>query len=255
MAITLFETIELREGRPFVWDRHRARLVRSATTLGLGAPDAGLLDAAVARTSSAWGPRPGRLRVTWTADGPGRSAAAEVSATPAPRLTVHASAMVVRTDPTDVVLALGVHDERGPTSGHKTSHVDGQVAEYHRAVGLGAGEALLANRRGELCEGTTCNVVVVLDGVVCTPPLSSGCLPGVTRELLLETAAREGLELVERPVRIEALGRAEEVALVSTGRHLQPVRAIDGRPLPTVDGPSIRALRARFRAAHDTPSE
>ena len=247
MAITLFETIELRDGRPFAWDRHLARLRSSATVLGLTPPEPDLLSSAVARTASAWGTRPGRLRVTWT-DG---EATAVSSAKPL--LTVHASTMVVRTDATDVVLALGVHDEHGATSGHKTSHVGGSVVEHHRAARLGAGEALVANRRGELCEGTTSNLVVVLDGELCTPPLASGCLPGVTRALLLETAERDGLELVERTVRFEDLDRAEEVALVSTGRHLQPVRSIDGRQLSRVDGPSIRTLRTRFRAAPATP--
>lgn len=242
MAITLFETVELREGCLFAWRRHLDRLTHAAMRHGLGPPDGAELTRVTHTVAAAWGPRPGRLRVTWTDAGPGAAIG--------PGYTVHASTMVVRTDPIDVVVAIGVHDEHGVTSGLKTARCGDAVGELHRAASLGAGEALVQNTRGELCEAATSNVVVLLDGELCTPPLDSGCLAGVTRALLLEASAGTSHELTERTMSMHDLDRADELALVSTGRHLQPVRSIDGRALARVDGPAIRALRRSFHDAY-----
>ena len=90
-----------------------------------------------------------------------------------------------------------VRNERSATAGLKTTSYAENVVALDRAHAEGGSEALFANTRGELCEGTGSNVVVVVDDELVTPPLSSGCLAGITRELLLEWAADEGL----RPAR------------------------------------------------------
>ncbi|MFS8586648.1 MAG: aminotransferase class IV, partial [Acidimicrobiia bacterium] len=101
-------------------------------------------------------------------------------------------------------------------------------------------EAIMGNTAGNLCEGTGTNVFVALDGRLLTPPLMSGCLAGVTRELLLELLP----EADEEDVPLAALAEADEVLLTSTTRDVQPLRALDGRPLPGVDGPWARRAMA-----------
>ncbi|HNJ79876.1 MAG TPA: aminotransferase class IV, partial [Marmoricola sp.] len=91
-----------------------------------------------------------------------------------------------------------------------------------------AQEAIFANLKGNLCEGTGSNVGYVLDGQVRTPTLASGCLAGVTRGLFLEWT-----DAVEVDESIEVLGAAEEVFLLSTTRDIQPVSWLDGRELQT----------------------
>src|SRR3546814_12058229 len=77
-----------------------------------------------------------------------------------------------------------------------------------------------------LCEGTGSNVFCVFDGQIITPPLSSGCLAGVTRELVLEIT-----DALEEDIAMRAFLLADEVFLTSTGRWVQSVPQIDGRRL------------------------
>ncbi len=230
-GVTLFETIELRDGVPFALERHLARLARSVEHFGARA-EPERWRRAIGSVAERWGERPGRLRLT-VQGGTGAT-------------TVHAAHFVVRTEPTDVVVARAVHDELGPTSGHKTAHSAVQVAALAVAAGAGASEALLANTRGELCEGATSNVVVVHDGRIATPPLGSGCLPGVTRELLLEVLDAAGVPVATDPIPMALLASANEIGLLSTGRLLQPVRRLDGRRVGDGRTPVLDELRARF---------
>ena len=102
---------------------------------------------------------------------------------------------------------------------------------------------------GELCEGTGSNVFVVLDGEIVTPPLSSGCLAGVTRALVVEA----GLA-VERPVPIAVFLQASEAFLTSTARAGQPIATVDGRPLGP-PGEATARVAAYLRTVMDTDPE
>jgi branched-chain amino acid aminotransferase len=82
------------------------------------------------------------------------------------------------------------------------------------------------NLRGQLCEGTGSNVFVVIDGELITPTLSSGCLAGITRELVLEWC-----EVSERDLPLDVLQEADEVFLASTTRDVQGLHRIDEREL------------------------
>lgn len=108
-----------------------------------------------------------------------------------------------------------------------------------RAREQGATEALFANTVGALCEGTGSNVFVVLDGEIHTPPVSSGCLAGITRALTAEwTGARE----TELPM--DVLERADEIFLTSSLRDVQGVHRVDGRTLAAAPGPvTAKAIR------------
>ena len=90
----------------------------------------------------------------------------------------------------------------------------------------------MPNTAGNLCEGTGSNVVLDLDGELVTPPLSSGCLAGITRELFLEWAAKDGLPVAERDVPIGDVARAADVMLTSSTRNVQQVQRMDGRAVP-----------------------
>ncbi len=75
-----------------------------------------------------------------------------------------------------------------------------------------------------LCEGTGSNVFCVFDGVVVTPPLSSGCLAGITRELVIEW-----YDVHERDISMTELADADEVFLTSTTRDVQAVKRLNGK--------------------------
>jgi branched-chain amino acid aminotransferase len=92
-------------------------------------------------------------------------------------------------------------------------------------------EVILLNERGEVSECTSANIFAAQGSQVWTPPLDSGCLPGVTRELLLEEVRVEGISTGERTLLPEDLERASEVFITSTTRGLLPVLSIEGRPV------------------------
>jgi branched-chain amino acid aminotransferase len=99
---------------------------------------------------------------------------------------------------------------------------------YEEAHERGFDEAILLNERGEVSECTSANVFAATAGEVVTPPLSSGCLPGVTRELLLYVVRVPGIRVVERALKPVDLERADQVFITSTTRDLLPAAAIEG---------------------------
>ena len=102
------------------------------------------------------------------------------------------------------------------------------LALYERAHEQGFDEVVLLNERGEVCECTSANIFVAQGGQVWTPGLNSGCLPGVTRALLLEEIHVPGLEIAERTLVPADLETADEAFITSTTRELLPVVSIEG---------------------------
>lgn len=101
-------------------------------------------------------------------------------------------------------------------------------AEAQRA---GFDEVVLLNERGEVAECTAANIFVVKGDRMLTPPLSSGCLEGVTRGVLMEVAADAGTSLVEQTLWLEDLYAADEVFVTSTNRNVIGVKEIAGHTI------------------------
>lgn len=241
----IFETALVRDGRPFALTRHLRRLVRSAAGLGLTGPDPAALDLDRVRrgVAAVLGAAPlplGRVRITVT----GGASPLSSERGPGPlTLVVAASPIPPRGATADVVTVRWTRNECAATAGLKTTSYADNVIALAQARARGAGEAVLANTRGELCEGTGTNVALAVDGRLVTPPLSSGCLAGITRELALEWC-----DVVEEPVPYEALGTAREALLLSSTRGVHPIRLVDGRPLRTAPGPLTAAAQAAYDA-------
>ena len=244
-----FETAKIDDGVPFALTRHLRRLDRTMAGLGLPAADHDDIRKGVDAVLSGERIEFGRLRFTVTAGrGPLGSDRHDsdlthiVTAVPHSRPQPHGA----------VVTVPWVRNERAATAGLKTtSYADNVVALAH-AKTSGAMEALFANTRGQLCEATGSNIFVVTGGVVRTPPLESGCLAGITRELVLEWCRAEGMDVVEEPLPLEVLSSADEVFLTSSIKDVLPVSAVDGRPLQA-PGPRTAAVCAVWarHAAHE----
>ena len=120
------------------------------------------------------------------------------------------------------------------------------ASEAHRA---GFDEVVLLNERGEVSECTAANIFAVKGDKVLTPPLSSGCLEGVTRGVLMEVAADAGTVVVEQTLRLEDLYEADEVFVTSTNRNVIGVKEIAGRVIGAgVTGPVTLKLDEVFEA-------
>ena len=235
----VFETLRVYNGVPFAVRRHLDRLARSCAGLELPMPAADRLRAAMADVVAANGLVEGRLRVTVTG---GPSPLGSERGESQPTVIVAGSALEIWPEATDVCIVPWPRNERGALAGLKTISYGENVVALAFARRRGAGEAIFANTRGELCEGTGTNVFVVSGGRVFTPPLSSGCLPGVTRDLLLEL----GLA-AEETMSVGALAAADEAFVTSSTREVQPVRAVDGGALAQAPGPLTAAATAAFR--------
>jgi branched-chain amino acid aminotransferase len=113
-------------------------------------------------------------------------------------------------------------------SGCKVLSWSHNLAWYEEAQQRGFDEVVLLNERGEVSECTSANIFAATGGEVSTPPLDSGCLPGVTRELLLDVVRVPGISVVERTLTPGDLERADQVFITSTTRDLLPVVFIEG---------------------------
>lgn len=242
----VFETVKVVDGAPFAITRHLERLARSAALLLLPEVDTAAVRAAVDATLAANGPLPfGRLRITYTGGaapmGSSRGGAAASLVVGVVPYKPSGASTAVATVPFS-------RNEHGALAGVKSTSYADNVLALARAEAVGATEALFPNTAGRLCEGTGSNVFVAVDGRLLTPPLSSGCLAGVTRALVLEWV--DGASEADLPM--DVLREADEIFLVSTTRDVQPVHRVDDRELPA-PGPLTRRAMDVFaeRSAGD----
>jgi branched-chain amino acid aminotransferase len=135
----------------------------------------------------------------------------------------------------------------GVLSGAKMLSWTQNALLLERARAEGFDDALLLNERGELAECTSANVFLVRADRVLTPPLSSGCLPGVTREVLFEIVPTVGTPLQEQTLTPDDLSRASEVFISSTTREVSAVSFVSPRWSYAAPGPITQALEAAFR--------
>lgn len=225
-----FETCKVLGGEVFALTRHLRRLGRSLAVLGLPQVDEGRVREAVAQTVAAAGPLPlARLRITVTG-GPGPLGSDRGPSGP----TLVVAVSPAQPWPARIVVATvpWTRNETSAVAGAKTTSYAENVVALNAAHARGAHEALLANTRGMLCEGTGSNVFVAVGDRLLTPPLRSGCLGGITRELLLEWSAAEGLPVTEEELPFDVLDTADDIVLTSSTRDVQPVAELDGRELP-----------------------
>lgn len=241
----VFETCKIVDGDVFALSRHLRRLSRSAELLGIAEPDHAVVRQAVTELLTAWPAEPlGRLRITVTS---GAGPLGSDRSSDAPTLVVAVAAAKPWPHHIEVVTVPWPRNEHSAVVGAKTTSYAENVVALAAAHRSGGHEAVMPNTAGMLCEGTGSNVVVEVDGVLVTPPLSSGCLAGITRELFLEWAAADGLPVIEADVPMERWRSARTVLLTSSTRDVQPVNVLDGRPMEVSE---LALLAAQLFVVH-----
>jgi branched-chain amino acid aminotransferase len=235
----VFETVKVARGVPFALSRHLARLGRSAAGLGLPGPDLGQIRAgALAVIEASGAPELARMRITVT----GGIAPLGSERGDSPVTAIVALGQMRPAAPwCDVVTVPWPRNEHGALAGLKTTSYGENVRALAYAGQRGGSEAIFANTAGNLCEGTGTNVFVVSGGRLLTPPLSAGCLAGVTRALVIEWAGAS-----EQDLPLAALAEADEAFLTGTTRDVQPIRNVDGGPLAAAPGPITRKAAEVF---------
>jgi D-alanine transaminase len=144
------------------------------------------------------------------------------------------------------VAAITAADTRWARRDIKSTALLANVLLKRLAADASAFETILLER-GELTEGSSTTVHVIKDGAVRTPPNGHQILPGTTRDVVGELAARLGIATEDRPVSEAELRGADEVWLAFSTRGLLPVTRLDGKPVGTGrPGPLFKKMHAAF---------
>ena len=130
----------------------------------------------------------------------------------------------------DGIKAITLDDIRWRLCNIKATTLLANVLLRQEAVDETAMEAILI-RDGSATEGAASNLFVVRDGLLITPPKSRFLLPGITRDLILELAAKAGVAYAEQEISEQELKSADEVWLTSSTKEIMPVTDLDGKPV------------------------
>jgi branched-chain amino acid aminotransferase len=252
----VYETLRTYNHRLFLFDRHARRLRRSAQMIALDLPftDDDLLDAISQTIRRAGLAEEAYVRVLVTR-GVGELTY-DPKATPTHSLVIIVKPQV---DPPAAAYHEGVgvaivdivRNHPGSVNPKiKSNNLMNNALAMQEALRRGAFEGVMRNYRGELTECTTANLFIVKDGVVLTPPLDAGLLPGITREFIFEIGEANGISVREAALRDDDLLGADEAFLTSTTREAVPIVTVDDRVIgPGTPGPVTLRLLAEFRRA------
>jgi len=245
LGLGLFETILAIDGDPILADRHLARLRGSCERLGWGIVIPDLKDIMIeliAGNDLTSGRS--RLRLSISAG----SGLVHSLALGADHLLWMAAAPAANPPlETAVTLSPYLRNERSALTGLKCASYAENVVALGHAGRLGFEETLFFNTSGHLCEAATANVFLVSNGKLITPSLASGCLPGITREVVIGMAARAGILCEERDVTMDDLQSADELFLTSSIRGVMCISRVDGLTFPP--GPVTQSLREAWNQA------
>jgi branched-chain amino acid aminotransferase len=124
------------------------------------------------------------------------------------------------------------------------------ILANQEAVRDGYDEALLLTGDGNVSEGAGENLFLVKDGQVITPPLSDGCLAGITRQSVMTLLTDDGHTVVEKSILPADLFEADELFFTGTAAEVTPVREVDDREIgPGKPGPITRRAQELFNDA------
>jgi branched-subunit amino acid aminotransferase/4-amino-4-deoxychorismate lyase len=238
-GLGLFETILAVDGHPVFARRHLERLALGSERLGWSFefPDAvETMVELAARNGFTHGRC--RIRLTLTA---GTGMMGDLA--PGGDRLLLMTATRVAEPPATITANLSpfVRNERSAIAGFKSqSYAENPIA-LDQARRLGFEETVFLNTSGNLCEAATSNLFLVKNGTLLTPSPASGCLPGITRGVVIELAARLGIPVQETDLPARLIHEADEIFLTSSIRGVMGVSRFEQRHLPA--GPLTGRLR------------
>lgn len=231
----VFETILVKDQVPQFLDLHLARLGNSSEILRIPAPEIEIIKAGLRQLLVTHHSNRGRLRITL------------FSGTPLPQLMLSLVVMDPRPQSANVIVSPWIRNETSAITGAKAASYAENAVALKWAREKGFSETLFFNTAGHVAEAATSNILIVIDERVITPPLRSGCLPGITRQVLLEQDV-----VREADIDAEVLNIATAAALLSSTRGVHPINAIGERELDSADETLLNlAVAYEARVAQD----
>ena len=239
----VFSTLRVSDGVLFAWERHWARITRDAAAFHVPLPaDSEKVRAKLLELIEANGAYNSTLRLVIVRNGGG------AWANPAPPRASDVIALTADTkdwgDSVKLACQPNGRHAASPFSGTKILSWSMNLTWLEQAQCRGFDEVILLNERGEVAECTSANIFVANGNRVLTPPLASGPLPGITREVLLGEIHLPGIQIEEAVLTLPDLESADEVFITSTTRDLLRVSQIEDRPCGRSD-----EVRHRLAAA------
>jgi len=241
----VFSTLRVADGVLFAWERHWARIARDAKALHVPLPeDSDRVHGKLIELVEANGVPNCTLRLVIVRNGggmwagPSNGRASDVVA-----LTADSKEWG---DGVKLAYQREARHAASQFAGAKITSWAMNLTWLECAQQRGFDEVILLNERGEVAECTSANLFVAEGNQVWTPPLSSGCLPGITREVLLGEVKAPGIRIGEKALVPSDLELADEVFITSTTRDLLPVVQIEDKKVGRSER-ARQALTAAFR--------
>jgi len=241
----LFTTSRIHDGHPFAWERHWKRLQTDAARIGMPFPfDREQVRKWLEDLLRANQVGVGLARVYMIHNKIGAWSGSE--SMPEMDLLMFSGEMPRRVGPTNLTIQKHGRNGGNPLANVKVISWLYNIWVVEEAHKQGFDEALLLNERDEVSECAAANFFCVRGGAVFTPPQTSGCLPGVSREILLEEVGRAaGVSISEKPLTLTEILAADEIFISSTSRDVQPVNRIDDHKF-AAPGPVTERLAKAF---------
>jgi len=246
MGWGVFTTLRIYEGAPFAFDRHWERMVRDAERLGVAlnySRDA--VRQSIIKLAARNHRQEATARLSFIKNHGG--AWADAPDHPPTDLLIFTRELVSWPAAHKLQLVPSAVFASGRLAGAKMLSWVQNVGTYEKVHAEGFDDALLLNEHGHLVECTSANIFLVRGGQVFTPPLKSGCLPGITRDVLGEVIPSAGYKLIEQDLTPDDLGSAQEVFISSTTREAAGVGSISPKWEYPSPGPVTRDIAAAFK--------
>jgi branched-chain amino acid aminotransferase len=241
----LFTTMRIVEGVAFAFERHWKRLTRDAERTRCPFPfDRDAVRGHLLEVLRANQVREGCARIYVISNQIGFWRSDE--AFPSADLVITSSGLPSYRDPLRLALREQGRHAASPLAGVKVTSWLPNVWSLSEAQREGYDEVVLLIERGEVAECTAANVFCAHAGRVFTPPLASGCLAGITREVVMEIGPGAGVPIEERTLFPDDLYSADEVFISSTNRSMLNVSEVAGRKIAIPRDPIARKLEKIF---------
>jgi len=244
----VFTTLRIYRGQPFEFHRHWERMTRDAARLGI---EMIYSESAIAKAIAELAQvndRPEGMARVWFVRNQG-GIWADQEPRPATDVLVFTRELVPWPAEHRLLIVPHALYSAGVLAGAKMLSWAQNSLLAERARAQGYDDALLLNEHDQLAECTSANVFLVIEGKVLTPPLASGCLAGVTRDVLFEITPRAGIDLREQTLTPDDLQRAEEVFISSTTREVAGVGLVKSREDDQLKWPVPGQITAALESA------
>ena len=236
----IFTTIAVYGGKLFLWEKHRQRLYENARKLNINISEfleervKASLDEIIQKNKV----ENGRARITFLDESSGGLWTFESNR----KISLLITTADLREIPKSFQLTVSPHliNSTSPLAGIKSCNYLEKILALDHANERGFNEAVCLNEQGEIASACMANIFWLNDGKQYTPSLKTGCLPGTTREFVIEN-----IKCAEVERGGEALLRADSIFLTSAGLGIVQVAEFEGRKLSRERHEILALLRFR----------